>query len=429
MQAQQAPMIFTEAERQAGDRLLKLALETDRVEGYTEPHAVMIARLTEAIGREMGLHGVDLSALKFAALAHDIGERGMKRNYLLSPNALTWEERLDLWRHPILGEQAAAEIRLSRQTQLLVRWHHEWWNGQGYPDGLSGEAIPVGARILRAVDSYCALISRRPFRQAYELVEAEQHIADMAGIEFDPIVAKLLLMLVAEERRQREAEIEFQRQQQAAIWNVPAPFEQQQADSWNVPPSFEQPVVSVPEEELQASSNPAFAPTLLEPVEQPTLTVSEEELQPDSLPADSLPADLLSAFEPTLPESVDQPKASVPEQESQPDSILAFETPLPKEELSEQKPVLTATMYEAAAYESVLTFAEAQPDSISDQPVPMEISTEAPTAEIVPPDQMPTQEFPRVELPPKPDQQPEQIQNQEAEPEQEAEHSETVPKI
>ncbi len=401
MQAQQAPMIFTEVERQAGDRLLKLALETDRVEGYTEPHAVMIARLTEAIGREMGLHGVDLSALKFAALAHDIGERGMKRNYLLSPNALTWEERLDLWRHPILGEQAAAEIRLSRQTQLLVRWHHEWWNGQGYPDGLSGETIPMGARILRAVDSYCALISGRPYRQAYELVEAEQHIADMAGIEFDPIVAKLLLMLVAEERRQREAEIEFQRQQQAAIWNVPAPFEQQQADHWNVPPSFE----------------------------QPTVGVSEEEPQSDSLPPNLLLADSLPAFQPTLPEPVEQPKISVPDEKAESDSILAFETPLPNEEPTEQKPVLTAAIYEAAAYESVLTFAEAQPEPIGDQPAPAEISTEAPTAEIIPPDQMPTQEFPRVELPQKPDPQSEQIQNPEAEPEQQTENSEPVPKI
>ncbi len=221
MQAQQAPLIFAEAERQAGDRLLKLALETDRVEGYTEPHAVMIARLAETIGREMGLHGADLSALKFAALAHDIGERGMKRNYLLSPNVLTWEERLDLWRHPILGEQAAAELKLSRQTQLLVRWHHEWWNGQGYPDGLSGTAIPLGSRILRAVDSYCALISQRPYRDSFELVEAEQFIADLAGIEFDPRVAQVLLAVVGEERLRREAEAARQ-QQEFAGWNIPA---------------------------------------------------------------------------------------------------------------------------------------------------------------------------------------------------------------
>ena len=396
MQAQQAPMIFTEAERQAGDRLLKLALETDRVEGYTEPHAVMIARLAEAIGKELGLHGVDLSALKFAALAHDIGERGLKRNYLLSPNALTWEERLDLWRHPILGEQAAAEIRLSRQTQLLVRWHHEWWNGQGYPDGLSGETIPVGARILRAVDSYCALISARPYRQAYELVEAEQHIADMSGIEFDPVVAKLLLMLVAEERRQREAEIEFQRQQQAALWNILPSSEPEQVATWDTEP--EQVVASATEPEQIANWNvpPSF--------EQPTVAATEEELQPASAQTLEMP---------------------VP----QPDSSPAFEAPSFQEEPAKPEAGLIATTYEAAAYESVLTFAEAQPDPVSDQPVQVEIPADAPTAEVIPPDQMPTQEFPRVELPKEPISQTGQIPNSEAEPEQTAEQSKPAPKL
>jgi hypothetical protein len=204
MQAQHAILQFNEAERPLGERLLKIAIETDRVEGYSEPHSIVIARLSETIGIQMGLHGSDLTALKFAALAHDIGERVMKRNYLLRPNGLTWEETLDLWRHPILGEQAAGELRLSRQTQLLIRWHHEWWNGLGYPDGLAGEAIPLGARILRSVDSYYALISDRPYRQRFEMLEAEQIIADLAGLEFDPRVAKLLLAILAEERKERE---------------------------------------------------------------------------------------------------------------------------------------------------------------------------------------------------------------------------------
>jgi hypothetical protein len=147
----------------------------------------------------MGLHGVDLTALKFAALAHDLGERAMKRDYLLRPRALSWDETLDLWRHPILGEQAAGELKLPRQTQLLIRWHHEWWNGAGYPDGLAGKAIPPGARILRAVDSYFALISDRPHRRRFDRLEAEQIIADMAGIEYDPQVVKLLLQVLAEE--------------------------------------------------------------------------------------------------------------------------------------------------------------------------------------------------------------------------------------
>jgi hypothetical protein len=199
MQAQQAILTFDEAERSLGARLLKIAVEIDRIEGYSEPHAIAIAWTAERIGARMGLHGVDLTALKFAALAHDLGERAMKRNYLLRPDELSWDETLDLWRHPILGEQAAGELKLPRQTQLLIRWHHEWWNGGGYPDGLAGEVIPPGARILRAVDSYFALISDRPHRRRFDRTEAEQIIADLAGIEFDPQVVKLLLQVLAEE--------------------------------------------------------------------------------------------------------------------------------------------------------------------------------------------------------------------------------------
>jgi len=199
MQAQQAILTFDEEERSLGGRLLKIAIEIDRVEGYSEPHAIAIAWTAEKVGARMGLHGVDLTALKFAALAHDLGERAMKRDYLLRPRALSWDETLDLWRHPILGEQAAGELKLPRHSQLLIRWHHEWWNGGGYPDGLAGKAIPLGARILRAVDSYFALISDRPHRGRFDRIEAEQIIADLAGIEFDPQVVKLLLLVLAEE--------------------------------------------------------------------------------------------------------------------------------------------------------------------------------------------------------------------------------------
>ena len=197
---------ITETERALGERLLKLAPEIDRFEGYTRPHAVEVARLAERLGLAAGLHGADLAALKFAALAHDLGERTMKRNYLLRPDALTWEETLDLWRHPIIGEQQAVELKLPRQAQLLIRWHHEWWNGRGYPDGLTGMAIPVGARILRAADTYCALISDRPYRAAFDPLDAEQMIADQAGLEFDPSIAKLLLLLLADDQQQQEAQ-------------------------------------------------------------------------------------------------------------------------------------------------------------------------------------------------------------------------------
>lgn len=178
-------------------QLAELAAEIDQVEGYTTAHGTFMARMAEALGTHFGIRDGDLLALKQAALAHDLGERVMKREYFSRPGELTWDERFDLWRHPILGEQAAAQRELPRQAQLLIRWHHEWWNGRGYPDNLAGAAIPLGARILRLVDTYSALISDRPYRERFDESVARQIIADNAGLEFDPQVVKAFLELAA----------------------------------------------------------------------------------------------------------------------------------------------------------------------------------------------------------------------------------------
>ncbi len=178
-------------------QLMELAAEIDQVEGYVSPHGTFIARMAEALGNHLGIRDGDLLALKQAALTHDLGERVMKREYFARRGELTWDERFDLWRHPILGEQAAAQRELPRQAQLLIRWHHEWWNGRGYPDNLAGDAIPLGARILRVVDTYSALISDRPYREGFDESMAKQIIADNAGIEFDPRVVKAFLELAA----------------------------------------------------------------------------------------------------------------------------------------------------------------------------------------------------------------------------------------
>jgi HD-GYP domain-containing protein (c-di-GMP phosphodiesterase class II) len=95
----------------------------------------------------------------------------------------------------VIGEQEIARLGLSRGVQLLVRWHHEWWNGSGYPDGLEGEQIPLAARILRAADCYASLTGSRPFRTALSVEETRKYMAEWAAIEFDPRVAKVLLDL------------------------------------------------------------------------------------------------------------------------------------------------------------------------------------------------------------------------------------------
>ena len=198
------PLKFPPAEQAIADRLMKIIPEIDRLEGYSQPHAIAVAHLAEILARHLDLRGHDLTALLLAALAHDLGERTMKRNYLLREDALSWEETLDLWRHPILGEQQSAELNLPRQAQLLIRWHHESWNGEGYPDALAGEAIPLGARILRVADTWCALTSDRPYRAALDPVEAEEMLTEQAGIELDPLVVQTLLDLFEAERASEE---------------------------------------------------------------------------------------------------------------------------------------------------------------------------------------------------------------------------------
>src|SRR5258708_10814986 len=173
----------------------RLAAEADEFECYQNPHAARIAVIADQLARSFNLGSRDRFSLRTAALLHDIGEVAMAREYIQRPGSLTAEERIDLARHPIIGEREAASAGADRGAQLLVRWHHESWNGSGYPDGLRFEQIPLGARILRVADVYAALTDARPFHTAYSESRAREHLLEWAGLEFDPGVARALLSL------------------------------------------------------------------------------------------------------------------------------------------------------------------------------------------------------------------------------------------
>ena len=187
------------SDSQPSDRLVELSSKMDEFEGYSRPHGARIASIAEAVVSQFNLASDDLTFLKQAAYLHDLGEMVMGRDYISAFRILTAEERLDVQRHPVIGEQEIAKMGLPRGVQLLVRWHHEWWNGMGYPDGLEGEQIPLAARILRAADCFASLTGSRPFRTAYSVEEARKYIAEWAAIEFDPRVSKVLLELNIEE--------------------------------------------------------------------------------------------------------------------------------------------------------------------------------------------------------------------------------------
>jgi HD-GYP domain-containing protein (c-di-GMP phosphodiesterase class II) len=186
---------FAESERASGEAFLRLSTTVDEFEGYGRPHAARVARISDTLAEHFRLSRADRSSIVFAALLHDLGEMTMKRDYIKRDGPLNEAERLDLARHPVIGEQEVVRAGGDRAVQLLVRWHHEWFSGAGYPDALRGEQIPLGARILRVADAYAALTDARPFRPAGAEAEARKHLGLWAGIEFDPQVVRAFLSL------------------------------------------------------------------------------------------------------------------------------------------------------------------------------------------------------------------------------------------
>ena len=183
-------------DKAAGEAFTQLAKTVDRFERYDNPHAQRVATIADEIAHAFHLARHDRGSLYAAALLHDLGEVAMERDYIQADRALTPEERMDLSRHPVVGEREASRVGADRAAQLLVRWHHEWWNGAGYPDALRRQEIPLAARILRVADSYAALTDGRPFRPALSEEAARRELKNRAGIEFDPGVVSVFLSLV-----------------------------------------------------------------------------------------------------------------------------------------------------------------------------------------------------------------------------------------
>jgi HD-GYP domain-containing protein (c-di-GMP phosphodiesterase class II) len=182
-------------DKAAGEAFTQLAKTVDRFERYENPHAQRVAAIADEIAHAFHLARHDRGSLYAAALLHDLGEVAMERDYIQASRALTAEERIDLSRHPVIGEREASRVGADRAAQLLVRWHHEWWNGAGYPDALRREEIPLAARVLRVADSYAALTDDRPFRRSLSEDAARRELTNRAGIEFDPGVVSVFLSL------------------------------------------------------------------------------------------------------------------------------------------------------------------------------------------------------------------------------------------
>jgi putative nucleotidyltransferase with HDIG domain len=166
-----------------------LAEAVDKRDPYTSKHSLRVKAIAVDIGREMRLSAAELEALEWGGLLHDVGKIGVPDSVLLKQERLTREERMMMNAHPVLGAQIIAPVtRLSAELPI-IRHHHEWYNGSGYPDRLVGDEIPKLARVLHVADAFEAMTASRPYRMVP--LTAEQAVAELrkfAGVQFDPAV-------------------------------------------------------------------------------------------------------------------------------------------------------------------------------------------------------------------------------------------------
>jgi ribonuclease P protein subunit RPR2 len=159
-------------------------------DAYTGKHAERVAAYGLEIARAAGLTLADDPQTEFGFLLHDIGKVAIPDAILFKPEPLSPHERALMERHPVIGFEILADIDFLGDAKVVVRHHHERWDGGGYPDGLAGEDIPLAARVFSVADTLDALTTTRPYRQGMDLLRARQIIAEEAGRQFDPQVVE-----------------------------------------------------------------------------------------------------------------------------------------------------------------------------------------------------------------------------------------------
>jgi len=169
-----------------------LALAIEAKDQTTHDHLERVEVYAIEVAIELGLTAAELEALRAAALLHDIGKLAVPEHIISKPGKLTPAEFEKMKIHPVVGAEILEQVRFPYAVAPIVRSHHEKWDGSGYPDGLEGEQIPIGARILSAVDCLDALSSDRQYRRALPLDEAIKIVEQESGKAFDPRVVEVL---------------------------------------------------------------------------------------------------------------------------------------------------------------------------------------------------------------------------------------------
>ena len=165
----------------------------------TEGHTRRVTDLTVRLARALGLKGEDLVQIYRGALLHDIGKMGIPDEILRKPGPLTNEERDTMRLHPGYARDMLSKIQFLKEILVIPFYHHEKWDGSGYPNGIKSEEIPFSARIFAVVDVWDALTSDRPYRSRWSIAEARAYLVEQAGVHFDPKIVQVFLEMISQD--------------------------------------------------------------------------------------------------------------------------------------------------------------------------------------------------------------------------------------
>jgi HD-GYP domain-containing protein (c-di-GMP phosphodiesterase class II) len=194
--AQDVRRLYQQLQRAIYQSLLGLANALDAKDPYTRGHSERVGEWARRIGGALGLPAEEIDTVGHAGLLHDIGKIGVPEVVLRKHGPLDPDEWALMRRHPLIGAQIVAPFEFFRSGALAIRHHHERSDGSGYPDGLAGATIPLGARIVAVADVYDALTSDRPYRAALSSETAERHLLGAAGRTLDADVVAALVGLL-----------------------------------------------------------------------------------------------------------------------------------------------------------------------------------------------------------------------------------------
>ena len=170
-----------------------LAQAIEARDPYTRGHSARVSAIAEVIARRLGWGASRLAALRLGGLLHDVGKLNVDGAVLDKQGPLNERERMEVCRHPVAGARLIRQFTNLRPALPYILFHHERWDGTGYPSGRSREQIPSGARILAVADAFDAMTSSRPYRPALPVKRALAEVREGAGSQFDPVVVRAFL--------------------------------------------------------------------------------------------------------------------------------------------------------------------------------------------------------------------------------------------